>query len=35
VKKELYAKVYEEKREEAFNVWMKALWERSSIKILE
>lgn len=35
VKDDLYAKVYEEKREEAFNVWMKKLWERASIKILQ
>ncbi len=35
VKDVLYAKIYEEKREEAFNVWMKKLWERSSIKILQ
>lgn len=35
VKDELYAKAYEEKREEAFNDWMKKLWERSSIKILQ
>jgi len=35
IKDELYAKAYEEKREEAFNVWMKKLWERSSIKILQ
>ncbi|MBI5632096.1 MAG: peptidylprolyl isomerase [Nitrospirae bacterium] len=35
VKTELQAKAYEEKREEAFNLWMKKLWERSSIKILQ
>jgi parvulin-like peptidyl-prolyl isomerase len=35
IKDELYAKVYEEKREEAFKVWMKKLWEKSSIKILQ
>lgn len=35
VKDKLYVKTYEEKREEAFNVWMKKLWERSSIKILQ
>ncbi len=35
VKDELYAKAYEEKREDVFNVWMKKLWERSSIKILQ
>lgn len=34
VKDKLYAEVFDEKREEAFNLWMKALWERSSIKIL-
>ena len=35
VKDELYAKAYEEKREEAFSVWMKRLWESSSVKILQ
>ena len=35
VKDELYAKAYEEKREEAFNQWMKKLWERSSVNILQ
>jgi parvulin-like peptidyl-prolyl isomerase len=35
VKDELYAKAYEEKREEAFNLWMKKLWEKSSVKILQ
>ena len=35
VKDELYAKAYEEKREEAFKVWMKKLWEKSSIKIMQ
>lgn len=35
VKEELYAKAYEEKREEAFNVWMKKLWEKSSVNILQ
>jgi parvulin-like peptidyl-prolyl isomerase len=35
VRDELYAKAYEEKREEAFNLWMKKLWERSSIRILQ
>ncbi len=35
VKDELYAKAYEEKREETFNTWMKKIWERSSVKILQ
>lgn len=35
VKDELYAKAYEEKREETFNAWMKKIWERSSVKILQ
>ncbi len=35
VKDELYGKAYEEKREETFNAWMKNIWERSSIKILQ
>lgn len=35
VKDELYAKAYEEKREEAFNLWMKKLWEKSSVNILQ
>lgn len=35
VKDELYAKAYEERRKEAFNVWMIKLWEGSSVKILQ
>lgn len=35
VRDEVYASVYEEKREDAFSGWMKALWERSSISILQ
>jgi parvulin-like peptidyl-prolyl isomerase len=35
VKDELYIKAFEEKREDAFNAWMKKLWERSSVKILQ
>ena len=35
LKDELYARAYEEKREETFNAWMKKLWERSSLRILQ
>ncbi|MBI5848360.1 MAG: peptidylprolyl isomerase [Nitrospirae bacterium] len=33
VKNELQTKAYEEKREEAFGVWMKTLWEKSSVEM--
>jgi peptidyl-prolyl cis-trans isomerase D len=33
VREEIHEKIYEQKREEKFNEWMKWLWEKSSIHI--
>lgn len=33
VREKVYSKVYEEKREELLSIWMKQLWEKSSIEI--